>query len=293
MTRALSLGIVCLSIVTAVSAAGAASARGGTRRDGHGLYVEYCSSCHGLDARGKGPDADIFTAPPRDLREGFLKTYKGEDLVRRVLDGKPLELAVDLTALRRRASQVEDLVSYMKRLPGINWEQIGDAQVLYVERCSECHGAFGRPGPSLPAGVRAPRDLSDPDVQRSINDRDLVTLVRHGRKEMPALTPRIKEEEAKGLAPFVRLLSPGFEVYTRYCASCHGDDGHGAGSLAEELQRPSVVFDRAYFKHHDAEQLRTSVWHMVGEATPQMPHYRAVLQPAQARAIVEYLKRLH
>ena len=39
------------------------------------------------------------------------------------------------------------------------------------------------------------------------------------------------------------------------------------------------------------EQVRQAVWHMVGEHEPTMPHYRSTLSAAQARAIVEHLKR--
>jgi len=45
--------------------------------------------------------------------------------------------------------------------------------------------------------------------------------------------PRLTDQEATEAISFVRLLSPGFELYTRHCAACHGDDGHGVGSFGE------------------------------------------------------------
>jgi mono/diheme cytochrome c family protein len=258
---------------------------------GRHLYREYCSSCHGIAGKGDGPDAAIFAARPRNLREGFLQRYKTDELVRRVREGQPLELALDLPALRARALEVEALVSYMKRVPGMNWELAARGQGVFVDRCAECHGAYGRPGPQLPAGVRRPRDLSDPAYQSAVSDVDLASLVRHGRKGMPALTPRVSAEDAAALAAFVRLLSPGFESYSTYCAACHGEDGRGPGKLADAIRRPTVVFDRAYFSRRDPERLRAEVWHMVREEKPAMPHFRRLLDEAQARGIVEYLKR--
>jgi mono/diheme cytochrome c family protein len=138
--------------------------------------------------------------------------------------------------------------------------------------------------------VRPPRDLSDPVVQRSLKDDALVQVVRHGRKGMPALVPRIPASDGPPLAAFVRVLSPGFTLYQRYCASCHGEDGRPDSSLTAEVTTPKVVFDKAYFAQHDPEQLRTTVWHMLSEEKPAMPHYRWILNSAQARSIIEYLK---
>jgi mono/diheme cytochrome c family protein len=265
-------------------------AAGAAQLDGGLLYRKYCASCHGISGRGDGPDASIFRTPPRNLREGFLQRYPDEDLVRRVREGRPLELALDPPALRARASEVEVLVAYLTRLPSINWVRVERGREMYVERCEQCHGPDGRPGPTLPPGVRKPRDLSDAAVQRSIGDKELLLLVRHGRKGMPALTPRIPESAGPPLAAFVRLLSPGFALYDTYCANCHGDDGRGVNTTAEVIRLPQMVFDRAYFSRRDPEQLREAVWHMVAEQKPLMPHYRWTLDEAQARAIIEYLK---
>ena len=37
--------------------------------------------------------------------------------------------------------------------------------------------------------------------------------------------------------------------------------------------------------------LRSTIWHMLDEHAPTMPHYAGVLTEAEARAIVEYLKQ--
>ena len=293
MTRMRSMFLTITGLLT-VSVWGAvvpaAHARAATASDGRRLYLDYCASCHGRTGKGDGPDAAIFAAPPRSLREGFLKQYTTDDLVRRVREGKPLELALDLPALRARAAEVEALVDYVKRLPMVDWTLVDRGDEVYVERCEECHGAFGHPGKQLPAGVKAPRDLSDPAYQASVSDRDLQALVRHGRKEMPALVPRVTREETRQLTAFVRLLSPGYQLYTQYCAACHGDDGRGPGPLADGIRRPKVKFDRNFLINVDPEELRASVWHMVGEEKPTMPHYRSIITEAQAAAIIDYLK---
>jgi mono/diheme cytochrome c family protein len=284
-----------LFLIAVVALASGRSGAGPTQSvgapDGRRLYRDYCSSCHGISGKGNGEDAAMFMAPPRNLREGFLRKYSTEELVRRVREGRPLELALDLPALRAHAVEVEAVAVYMRRLPGINVELAAAGEDAYVERCAVCHGSSGRPGPALPAGVRRPRDLSDPKYQSSVSDAELRRAVQHGRQGMPALTPRVSDEEARALAVYVRLFSPGFELYSKYCAACHGDDGRGNGNLSEEIRRPGVAFDHEYFQHMDPEKLRANVWHMVRDEKPTMPHFRVLLTDAQARAIVEYLQR--
>ena len=293
MTRMHEIFLTVTGLLTALMWAAMVPATAGAaaRSDGRRLYLNYCASCHGRSGKGDGPDAAIFAAPPRSLRQGFLKQYTTEDLVRRVREGKPLELALDLPALRARAAEVEALVEYVKRLPTVDWMLVDRGEEVYVERCEECHGAFGAPGKQLPPGVKAPRDLGDPAYQASVSDADLQELVRHGRKGMPALVPRVAREQAHQLTAFVRLLSPGYQLYAQYCAACHGDDGRGPGALADGIRRPAVKFDRNFLIGVDPEELRASAWHMVGEEKPSMPHYRSVLTEAQAAAIIEYLKR--
>jgi mono/diheme cytochrome c family protein len=140
--------------------------------------------------------------------------------------------------------------------------------------------------------VRPPRSLSDPSFQRSIGDKELAAAVRHDRKGMQALTPRLPERAGPPLAAFVRVLSPGFQLYSRYCRSCHGDDGLGGDYVLEGLEMPKVKFDRSYFSRTDPQHFYDAVWHMIEGQKPAMPHYRWTLSDAQASAIVEHLRNL-
>jgi mono/diheme cytochrome c family protein len=262
--------------------------------DGRMLYLQQCARCHGMSGKGDGPDAALFSSPPSNLRAGFLDTHSTADVVRRVLDGRREQLALDLPDLRAHAADTETVVAYLQRLPDIDWPVVDAGQTLFVARCADCHGVFGRPGPdvALPPGVRRPRDLSDPAFQRATSEADMIIAVRHGRDGMPALTPRLSEEQARQAAAFVRLLSPGYLTYASYCAPCHGDHGIGTGSFAESYAAPTVIFDAAYFARRDPEELRASAWHMLRAHRPAMPHFRGTLSEAQARAIVAYLKQL-
>jgi mono/diheme cytochrome c family protein len=278
-----------LAIATALVLAVAATAGAASPPDGHALYVRHCQRCHGIDGRGDGPDAELFATPPRNLRDGVLARYSADDLVQRIRTGKPLQLALDTPALKERARDVEALAAHLRRLPTLDWRRIELGQQVYLDRCELCHGPTGQPGPTVPRDARPPRDLADPAFQRGITDEQLTTAVRHGRTGMPPLDPPIASNETSALIAFVRLLSPGFTLYDRYCAACHGDDGRDTGELATE-PHPTVVFDEAYFRRRDPEQVRAAVWHMLAEQRTAMPHLRKKVGDAEARAIVAYLK---
>jgi mono/diheme cytochrome c family protein len=258
--------------------------------DGAILYRSACAPCHGSTARGDGPDAELFSPPPRDLREGFLHRYAEEALVRRILDGAELPLALDPGRLQRRASEVEDIITHLERLPGIDWDVVERGEELYVDRCERCHGPSGRPDPPPPGPGASPRDLTSLEYQKATSDRELVIAVRHAREGMPPLPRQYSVDDVRALVAYVRILSPGLVLYAQHCMACHGEDGRPTYDPIEELRRPRVVFDRAYFTHRDPEELRRKVWHMLGEHQAQMPHFRGKLGSAQVRAIVEYLR---
>ena len=254
------------------------------------LYRDNCASCHGSDGRGDGPDAALLLTAPRNLRDGILNSHSTAEIEARVLDGRRKALELDLTALRAHAADTDAVVTYLQRLPAVEWKAADPGRTLFNERCAPCHGSFGHPPVVLPPGVRPPRELADPAFQRATAEPDMVIAVRHGRAAMPALTPRLTEEQARQVAAFVRLLSPGYATYTQYCAPCHGDHGIGAGSFAESVPAPTVSFDRAYFARHDTEQIQRSVWHMLESHRPAMPHFRGTLSEADVRAIIGYLR---
>src|SRR5262249_10081466 len=149
----------------------------------------------------------------------------------------------------------------LERLPTVDWRLVERGEELFVDRCEICHGRNGQAGHGSypPAGVHAPRDLSDPAFQKDLRDEQVATAVRDGHRNMPALMPRVPQGDLPALVAYVRLLSPGYVLYDRYCAACHGDDGRGTGSFAEATMRPSVIFDQAYFRQRDPEQVRAKI----------------------------------
>jgi mono/diheme cytochrome c family protein len=285
MTRLLARMLA--SIFAAAIVAGSPTRASGL--DGGLLYARHCERCHGVTGRGDGPDAGLFVTRPRDLQSGFLSRYGAADLVRRIRHGVPLELALDPAGLRGRADDVEALAAHLERLPTVDWRRIEEGTDVYLDRCELCHGPFGTPDP-IPGSPLPARDLADPAFQRTTTDAALQHVLTHGHGGMPAPLAMTANERTAVIA-FVRLLSPGYTLYDRYCAACHGDDGRGTGTFGESDGRPTVVFDRAYFRRRDPEQVRAAIWHMLDVQRPAMPHLARDLSEAEANAIIAYLKR--
>lgn len=286
------VGLVCVAVTVVGGGAASAAPEAESGKSGAALYMRNCAPCHGEEARGDGPSAVLFPTQPRNLREGFLDKYSTDDLVRRVRDGRPLPLALDIDALKRAAGEAGAIDRHIRKLPTLDWLTVERGWSIYAERCTLCHGQFGRSKGELPEGVRPPRDLGSAEFQTAVTDAQLVDAVRHGRKGMPALIPRLRVDEAATVAAFVRVLGPGFESYSTYCAQCHGDDGVGIGNFDSTVGAPAVTFDAAYFARVDAGKVRESIWHMLEREKPSMPHFRRDISESDARAVIEYLRTL-
>ncbi len=255
-----------------------------------GGYRLHCAPCHGPTGRGDGPEASLFRPRPRNLRDGVLDRYPVDDLVASVRDGTPLRLAFDPAALQARAHEVEAIVSYLQRLPTIDWRRAAPGEALYIERCETCHGRFGTPDARRAGGGPVPADLADRAVQDAISDVGIANVAHHGHRGMPAVHGLERDADSKAVVAYVRLLSPGFALYARYCAGCHGDDGRADTLVEPGGNVPIVPFDARWLARQDPDALRAKVWHMLAAQRPAMPHYRTRLTHAQAHAILEYLR---
>lgn len=273
-----------------------ASSAGARLRDdlrGEQLYSRECASCHGPTGRGDGPEAPYFEPPPRNLHEGFLALYETDELIARIRSGQALEIDIDRPALRRRTRMVDDIVAHLERLPDLPWDEIERGSEVYAERCEGCHGPYGRPGADADvAELKPSRDLSDPAFQKSTDDARLLALAQHRRDGLPPLRPFAREADARAVLAYLRLLSPGFQAYSVWCAGCHGDAGHGDGELATGPDRPDVDFDRAYLRAQDPQQLRRQVVHMLELQEGAMPHLQHRLSDDQVRTVIDYLRAI-
>jgi ubiquinol-cytochrome c reductase cytochrome c subunit len=187
--RCLSLAVVLLVAVPAVAHA-AAPGRGRT------LFVEGCSSCHGLDARGvrhKGPDLHGVGAQAADF---YLSTGR-----------MPLDVQTGTQPERARPAyppgDIEALVQYVGSLggPGIpevdpEAGNVSRGQAAYASQCAGCHQSMGRGGVVTGAV---------PPALDGVTPTQLAEAVRIGPYVMPAFgTGQIDQQTLDSIALYVR-----------------------------------------------------------------------------------------
>jgi len=280
----------------------AAPAPPATRKftQGEVLYIRHCASCHGAAARGDGPLAKALEIQPRNLRRADLFTqYSEAELVVRILHGKALPVPLDPGALSYTDADISALSAHLRRLPTLPWEHINQGEQVYDSLCLSCHGIYGRGdaplAPTLPA---PPRDLSAPSYQQQVTDKELFHVISEGRGAMPGTADVLSVAEREAVIAFVRLLSPGYELYDRYCAACHGPEGRPADAALLELldtassRETPPTFDEEYFRTHSEQQIRTGITHMFKLSRGVMPHFAGELTADQVRQILSYLRTL-
>jgi mono/diheme cytochrome c family protein len=199
---------------------------------GAAVFAESCAVCHGPS---------------------------GGDLVGHTLSDAGLSSAISQGvgsmpgyASRLSSDQLEAVVAYLSSL-GAKATTGGDnggidAAALYTRYCATCHGAHGQGG------------RNGPVAGTSLSQVELIAITTDGLGSMPGYSERMNSKEIEAVAEFVLALgseadetmiapsvSPGAStgrLYTQLCATCHGADGKGRGTVApfsENLDAASVA----------------------------------------------------
>ena len=123
-------------------------------------------------------------------------------------------------------------------------------------------------------------------------------IIAEGKGAMPGASAVLSDKDIRSVVAFVRLLSPGFERYDRFCAICHGQDGHPTQLVPQDIwgyeitQSGIATFDGAYFETQTDERLRVWTRHMLKESRTIMPHFAGELNAEEVREILAYLRTL-
>ncbi len=79
-----------------------------------------------------------------------------------------------------------------------------DGSALFRSKCSMCHGLDGKGFPA----IKTP-DFTDPKVQAAITDKEMVTIIKEGKKgtAMAPFADKLKEDEIQALVKYIRSLN--------------------------------------------------------------------------------------
>jgi cytochrome c6 len=79
-----------------------------------------------------------------------------------------------------------------------------DGSSIYKRHCMMCHGRDGKGFPAL----KSP-DFTDPKWQASVKDKDLIEVIKNGKKDthMPAFGDKLKDDEIKAVTEYIRSFN--------------------------------------------------------------------------------------
>lgn len=165
-------------------------------------------------------------------------------------------------------------------------DSVLDFHTLYSQNCAGCHGVDGKDGPSIP--------LSDPLYEAIVDDNTLRDTIANGQagSHMPAfaqsaggmltdpqidaLVKGMRERWLKpvninsGNAPAYKAVhngdsQHGQQVYSFYCASCHG-------AVGQSQSKAGSIVDRSFLSLIGDQALRTIV--IMGRPDMGAPDWR-------------------
>lgn len=171
------------------------------------LFVEHCSDCHGVDARGSGPIAKGLTSVPADLT--LISQRRGGEFpeaeLHRMVDGRSDFVGHRDVEMPLWGDFFEDdpdakiaaIVAYLESIQRVesgatDGGTSSTGRDLFVGYCASCHGEQGTgDGPVAPSLVKPPADLTTLAKRAGGRfDGHAVMSVIDGRSEVAAHGPR-------------------------------------------------------------------------------------------------------
>jgi mono/diheme cytochrome c family protein len=237
--------------------------------------------------------------PPNLRRTDLFTQHSEAELMAWILHGKELPVAVQPPASPHTEEEVAALLAHLQRLPMLPWQEVKAGKKVYDSLCVACHGLYGRGnGRAVAALASPPRDISAASYQNQVNDAELLHIVTEGKGAMPGATDVLNPQELRAVVAFMRILSPGYELYDRFCTACHGADGFPPTVVPRDrfgfelIFQNMPTFDQEYFRTHSDEHIRAGIQHMRKQSRPAMPHFAGELNADEVSQILTYLRNL-
>ena len=267
---------------------------------GEVLFLRHCAGCHGAGARGDGPVGVAMGLRPRNLRQaGLFPEERDADWVNRILHGKTMPVSLQSAQTPAMEKEVEEVRQHLRRFPSLAWNEINRGEKVYDSLCLSCHGVYGHgDGPIAKTLSVRPRDLLTPPYQQQVTDEVLLQRISDGHGSMPGTAEVLSLDDRHAVVRFVRLLTPGYETYDRYCVGCHGNRGRPVSREIldllgqSETWQPPPTLDNEFFSARTDEQLRQGIRRMLTINRAPMPHFAGELTADEVRQVLSHLRTL-
>ena len=212
------------------------------------LYSDTCTVCHGES--GQGGIGGTLNA------EEYLTAFDDAYLEEAIASGRPRR-GMPTWGKVLSPSQIEDLVTFMR-----DWEE---GSPLYARYCGFCHGVLGQGGPNPSNPDEMIAALNSVEYLDTHDDSHIRQAIIEGVEEkgMPAVL--LSEIEVDKIVEFLRRWQEalaglrGVELYTKYCATCHGSNGEGGVNPFNPRESVTTLNSQDYLSNRDDEYIYRSI----------------------------------
>ena len=212
------------------------------------------------------------------------------------------------------------IIAALMCLSNFNAAEAGDpktafeGQRLFVSHCQLCHGPDGKGSGPLATNLGlAPSDLSqtvrsrsDTILRKIISGEGGQTITGRDRHNiltdaMPQWGEIFTDQQIDALIAYMRFLSTskfellgdperGAQLYEKFCAVCHGEEGYGDGVMTQILaMEPLDHTNPNAMNSMSNEEVMEAILEGNGE---YMPAWKGILKKDEVEALVSYIRLL-
>ncbi len=212
------------------------------------LYNDTCAICHGENGQG-GIGRTLNS-------EEFLTAFDDAYLKEAIASGRP-RLGMPTWGKVLSPSQIEDLVIFIR-----DWEE---GSSLYARYCSFCHGVLGQGGPNPSNPNEMVPALNSVQYLDTHDDSHIRQTISEGVEGTGMLAAPLSEIEVDKIVEFLREWREalaelsGAEMFTRYCATCHGSNGEGGANPFNPRESVTTLNSQDYLSQSSDEDIYRSI----------------------------------
>lgn len=152
---------------------------------------------------------------------------------------------------------------------------------IFVQKCAVCHGQDGK------GVVQGTPNFTSPDFERSAVPAQLFQTITNGKGAMPAWGSVLDEQQRWNVLFYEldfgvtdEMVARGKEVFTKNCATCHGEDGTGKIEGTPDFTDPAFWVSKSMAQRFE----------IVTNGKGAMPAWGSVLSEDDRWAALSYIR---